>query len=92
MTDCKLVYKPEHLNDTYITKDGTFVQTVDIKLPGDFAPIGAEWKFAGTYDGQNFSLTGMNRTEAIDNFGLFRNNAGTVKNVVIKDSKIVSKR
>ena len=91
MTDCKLVYKPEHMNETYITQNGTFVQTADIKLPGDFAPIGAEWKFAGTYDGQNFSLTGMNRTEAIDNFGLFRNNAGTVKNVVIKDSKIVSK-
>ena len=90
MTDCKLVYKPEHMNDTYITKDGTFVQTVDIKLPGDFAPIGAEWKFAGTYDGQEFSITGLNKAEATANFALFRYNAGTIKNVVIKDSKIVS--
>ena len=91
MIDCKLVYKPEHMCEAYITQDGVFVQTTDIKIPSDFVPIGAEWKFAGTYDGQNFSLTGMNRTEAIDNFGLFRYNAGTVKNVVIKDSKIVSK-
>lgn len=90
MTDCKLVYKPEQMNEAYITQKGTFVQTADIKLPADFAPIGAGWKFAGTYDGQGFAITGMNKTEAASNFGLFRFNAGTVKNVTVKDSKVIS--
>ena len=92
MTDCKLVYKPEHLNDTYITKDGTFVQTVDIKLSSDFAPIGKDWNFGGTYDGQNFTISNLSTTEAKDNFGLFRSvgNSGTIKNIVVKDSKFVS--
>lgn len=92
MTDCKLVSKPEHMKDTYITMDGTFVQINDIKLPADFAPIGADWNFGGTFDGQGFAITNLNTSEATNNFGLFRSvgTAGTVKNVVIRDSKIVS--
>lgn len=90
MIDCKLVYKPEHMNDTYITPEGTFVQTTNIALPSEFAPIGAEWNFAGTYDGQGFTITGINSAEAKSDFGLFRANAGTIKNIVIKDSKMVT--
>ena len=92
MTDCKLVSKPEHMTEAYITKDGTFVQINDIKLPADFAPIGAEWSFGGTFDGQGFAITNLNVSEVTNNFGLFRDIAlaGTVKNVVIRDSKIVS--
>ncbi len=91
MEDCKLVYKPEHLKDSYITEKGLFVQTTDLRLPSDFAPIGAEFDFAGTYDGQGFSISGMNFTEeGKQEQGLFRYNKGTIMNVVLKDSKIVN--
>lgn len=90
MEDCKLVYKPEHMYETYITETGVYVQTTDIKLPADFTPIGAEWALRGTYDGQGFTITNLSTNEAKDHFGLFRSNAGTIKNVVIKDSKIVT--
>ncbi len=91
MEDCKLVYKPEQMNDSYITENGLFVQTTDIRLPSGFTPIGAEFNFAGTYDGQGFSISGMNfAEEEKQEQAFFRYNKGTIMNVVIKDSKIVN--
>ena len=97
--DCKLVYKSEQLNDEYITKFGTYVQTADLVVPEGFVPIGASFvldegetgtpKFRGKYDGQGFSISGMNFIER-DESAFFRYNAGTIENLVIKDSKFMS--
>ena len=92
MTDCKLVYKSEHLSDEYITADGTFVQTVDLAVPTGFKPLHAAdtSKFTGTYDGYGHAITGLNTTEPADYTGVFAKNYGTVKNLTVKESRIVA--
>ena len=92
MTDCKLVYKSEHLSDEYITADGTFVQTADLAVPTGFKPLHAAdtSKFTGTYDGYGHAITGLNTTEPADYTGVFAKNYGTVKNLTVKESRIVA--
>ena len=92
MTDCKLVYKSEHLNDEYITAEGTFVQTVDLAVPAEFKPLHAAdtSKFTGTYDGYGHAITNLNTTEPADYTGFFAKNYGTIKNLTVKESKIVA--
>jgi len=90
MTDCKLVYKSEQLTEDYITAEGTFVQTCDLVVPTGFAPLGTTAQFTGCYDGQGFAISGMNFTDMAGYQGLFSKNYGTIKNVVVKDSKLIT--
>lgn len=86
--DCKVVYKPEQFSDDYIKNTGLYVQTADLVLPKNFSPIGASAKFTGKYDGQGFSISGMNFVSEESNRALFRSNAGIIQGIVLKNSKI----
>ena len=69
-----------------------FIQTADINLGScAWTPIGgpenADLKFTGTYDGQGFSISGLDLRPAAANggFGLFgRVNGATIKDLVVR--------
>ncbi len=47
-------------------------------------------KFTGTYDGYGHAITNLNTTEPADYTGFFAKNYGTIKNLTVKESRIVA--
>ena len=69
--------------------------TSDIDLSGiDWTPIGIDYnhRYAGTFDGNGKTITGLTMTGSDEYAGLFGciGSGGTVKNVVLKDVQIAS--
>ena len=67
-----------------------FKQTTDITLSGSFAMIGMESsgrRFNGTYDGGNFTISGLNVTYSYGAFGLFK---AIDANAVLKNIRLIS--
>ena len=59
---------------------------IDLSEYTDWIPISSI--FTGTFDGGNHIITGLTRTTAIVQFGLFNQNSGTIKNLTISKCKI----
>lgn len=70
----------------------TFLQTADIVCDNNFATISRTYSFKGTYDGQGYSISGINiiTTGESSYYGLFSEiaSSGTVQNLVLKNSTI----
>ena len=68
--------------------------TADITLTGEWTPIGIDDKhqYIGTFDGGNYTITGLTVTGSDQYAGLFGyiDDGGTVKNVVLEDVQITS--
>ncbi len=69
-------------------KDVTVTLSSDIKLTGEWTPIGnATYAFDGIFDGAGHTISGLTVTNGTDGYkGLFGNNAGTIKNVNVSGS------
>ena len=74
----------------------TVLLTADLNMAGhNWEPIGcttscSERAFAGTFNGQGHTITGLSSTLLFDNMGLFGYVTGTVKNLVVASSSITS--
>lgn len=77
--------------------DKSYILMSDITLTSSFEPIGyndtaSSWTgFSGTFDGQNYSILGLNVTDkSIANAGLFSsiNASGSVKNLTVDNATI----
>ena len=70
---------------------GKYYLANDIELEGSFSPIGwldsGDAAFTGTFDGNGKTVWGI-KTESGSNTGLFAINAGTIKNVTVKNAVI----
>ena len=68
--------------------------TADITLTGEWTPIGIDDKhqYTGTFDGGNYTITGLTVTGSDQYAGLFGRigSGGTVKNVVLENVQITS--
>ncbi len=63
----------------------------DIKLSDSWTPVGSkEDPFTGTFDGSEYSITGMKVSSSSDYAGMFSyiDSEGTVKNLVLKEAEI----
>lgn len=84
-----------NFNDVYANK--AYKQTADLDMSGKiWTPIGTEDNpFAGSYDGGNFTISGLKTEETIQNAGLFGYAMGgssqkvSVKNLTIDNSVIM---
>lgn len=78
--------KNNHSGTTvFLANDITF----DSSSSGDFNPIGNSGanRFCGVFDGQGYTIKGINYTKSIQYSGLFGNARGaTIKNLVIGES------
>ena len=74
----------------------TVLLTADLNMAGhNWEPIGCttscpDRAFAGTFNGQGHTITGLSSTLLFDNMGLFGYVTGTVKNLVVASSSITS--
>ena len=72
------------VNKNVLNKDGTLNSSSTLV---EWTPVGNNSnKYAGTFDGQNHTISGLYFNENIDYVGLFGYNSGTIKNVGIIDS------
>ena len=64
------------------------VLTADITVTNEtWTPIGFETPYEGTFDGQGYTISGLNfDNSGLNNVGLFGWNQGTIKNVGVVDS------
>ena len=92
------VSTPEELNKVRNGLSGKYIQTKDIDLSGYSAgegwkPIGnSSARFAGTYDGGGFKITGLTINRTTNNVGLFGyTEEATISNVVLEDIKVTGK-
>ena len=73
--------------------DINIILTGNITLTGEWTPIGDYYnQYTGTFDGGNYTITGLTVTTSDQYAGLFGyiGSGGTVKNVVLKDVQIES--
>ena len=73
--------------------DINIILTGNITLTGEWTPIGDYYnRYTGTFDGGNYTITGLTVTTSDQYAGLFGyiGSGGTVKNVVLKDVQIES--
>ena len=84
----------DYVNSGHRATGMTFKQKADIKMTGEFSPIGiSNNRFYGNFDGGNFTITNLiiNNPER-KNQGLFGIADGcTIKNVTLKDCDITGK-
>ncbi len=87
----------DYVNNGNDTTNLTFKQTADIDLKDvNFAPIGwyddineADYFFAGTYDGGNFTISNLTINNATSDYqALFGENGGTIQNVCLVNANI----
>ena len=74
------------VNKNVLNADGTL--NTDLKNLIEWTPIGDDYthKYAGTFDGNNHTISGLYLDKNIQYAGLFGYNSGTIKNVGIIDS------
>ncbi len=74
------------VNKNVLNADGTL--NTDLKNLIEWTPIGDDYihKYAGTFDGNNHTISGLYLDKNIEYAGLFGYNSGTIKNVGIIDS------
>ncbi len=94
----KLSQKVNKATNTSSTTTGTayryaskyFKQSASITLSGQWTPIGTGEVayFAGTYEGNNQTISGLSINSSATNVGLFGYNQGTIKNLGIKSASI----
>ena len=71
------------------TLDANYIQTRDIVLNRQISAIGEDDHFTGTYDGQGYTITGLNINSDKENQGLFSYlDGGTLRNIRLIDCYI----
>lgn len=86
----------EQLQEVNNHLDKHFIQTSDIDAKATdswnegegFLPIGSDFPFTGTYDGNGYSISNLYIFRDINSIGLFRELAGIVSNVTLLDADV----
>ncbi|MCP4529559.1 MAG: hypothetical protein GY833_27135, partial [Aestuariibacter sp.] len=71
----------EEITSKGVSSSYNYVQYGDITLSGSFTPIGSV--FAGTYNGNEYTVTNVDVNSGGTNSGTFRANSGTISNMVL---------
>lgn len=86
-----LIQEPADLCQINNDLSAYFVLARDIALTGEFEPIANQFEpFTGTFDGANHRIEGLCIKTKTQYVGLFANNMGTIKNLVVAHSEILA--